>query len=181
MRLLLLSFMLAVGIGTANATPITVDLNAGAPVGGVDSFVVQGYEFSFGPDPIPLPPPYNNGFITPDFAFCPGCEMYMEAANGSAFSLISVDAFASFGSTTDTLEVTGFFKDGSSDSLLFQMDNVAGTFAIGWDNLDRVVFDNLDDDPTSMPRLVASQVPLPAGFWLLGSALLAMRSVRRFR
>jgi len=70
--------------------------------------------------------------------------------------------------------VTGYFDDGSSSSIDFNMSGTTQNFAITWGGLTRVVFDNLGDDPTSIPLIRASEVPIPAAVWLFGSALAAL-------
>lgn len=164
---------------TAQASIIGIDLADSSTTGGIDPFTYRGYEFSFGPDPIPNPPAYINGFVVPGFAFCPGCEMHMEAANGSVFSLYSFEAYAAFGALDETLRVTGYFDDGSSSFADFDISDTAQSFALPWAGLTRVVFDNLGDDPTAMGIIRVSEVPLPAAFWLFGSALAGLGWMRR--
>jgi hypothetical protein len=163
---------------SAQAAIIDIDLTDPIVTTGNGPFILQGYEFSF--DPIPFEPAYDNsGFLATEFAFCPGCEMYMEAVNGSAFSLQSLEAYAAWGYLDDTLRVTGYFDDGSSSFADFSMSDSAQNFILSWSGLTQVKFDNLGDDPTSIPLIRASEVPVPAAVWLFGSALAGLGWFRR--
>lgn len=94
MQKILAMLLLSCTTAIAQAAIIEIDLTDPSVGLGSDPFILKGYEFSFGPNPLPFEPAYDNvGIIVSEFAFCPGCEMYMEAVNGSVFSLYSFEAY----------------------------------------------------------------------------------------
>ncbi len=179
----LIAAVLLLSCGLVQAATITIDFeDPSLPnPGGPEGFVTQGFEFTFGPDPIP----FENAFYTGGrVAFCPGCDMYMENANGDVFSLYSFEG-QGFPQPDDvTIEITGFLAGGGT---LFEVVPLTGDlqlFELNWDGLFRVEFNptdsvDLGSFPTIIDTVVVSGVPIPAAVWLFGSGLGLLGWMRR--
>ena len=115
-------------------------------------------------------------------------SIFLRAANGSAFSLSSVDVAAAFNNSPATsLTISGFFNGLLTGSLTIA--NLGGFQTVatsGFLNVDRVVFDGLGGgggfELDNVALSAASAVPEPAtwammllGFGLIGASLRTRR------
>lgn len=188
MRSILVTVLL-LGVPLVQAANVTIDFSdPSLPVtGNEEGFSTDGYDFTFGPVPIPQPNAFYITTSTPGnpgddeaLAYCPLCYVAMERSDGAGFSLYSFDAVSVF-SNID-LQVTGYLEAGGTlvETVAVSAVGPAQSFAINWGGLVRVEFDSVSDDGAQiLDNIIATAVPIPAAAWLFGSALAGLSLIRR--
>jgi hypothetical protein len=170
------AFLIVLLLASTSVYAVTIDFSDPAlPTSGLEEgFETNGFSFTFGPEPIPNPPAFAIGSLGMvgfhALAFCPGCDMALERTNGSEFSLHSFEALIFSIPSVPTLEVTGY-TSGESVVQSFILTDASQSFEVNWNSLTRVEFNYFGSEPTIMPTITVSSVPIPAAVWLFGSGL----------
>lgn len=174
MRLFVLFFLLVTS-SAATAATITIDFSDPTlpSPGTVEGFETDGFAFTFAS-------PFDDPFYTGGrVAFCPGCDMFMENANGDTFSFYSFEAQGLSDPGVISIEVTGYLEGGGTLFESVPIDSTSQLIEINWDGLIRVEFNPTESVefgsyPTIIDNITVSAVPIPAAAWLFGSALLGL-------
>jgi len=149
------------------AADVTIDFtdpnipDLGPTDGSSAGFDTQGYRFSFGPEPIPAPPPYIVASDPGTLSVCPMCYADVALADGGAFSLYSLELDSVIGGTQ--IEVTGYRSDGSSELVLVSTDD-QDLVTTNWHDLERVRIDAMFSDWIIVRNLSLGGGPEPVRF-----------------
>ena len=179
---------------TAWASSITIDFTDPSIPEAADSFITEGYEFSFGPEPNPTPPYYQ--VLSPGLAYCAGCEVFIERQDGLSFNFQELDIYAYAGAPAGALfDIKGYTSGGDVLSQSINVDSPTTTYSIDWNEVVRVeltgiycAFSSPEDGVVCGPSnsqitilnsITVSEVPIPAAVWLFGSALAGLGWIRR--
>lgn len=183
MKRSLIAILLLFGAAVANATQVLVDFSGvapGFPVSTVDS---DGFRFTAGTDDFAVGS--NFGPTGSTAIAIAGAGSTMELLATGTFSLESFKMRTFSGSNEDVV-VTGYLQSGG---LISQNLTIIGSYAPtysfsdAWQGLVSVQFDTSGGSPVYLDDIytdvVLSEVPVPAAFWLFGSALAGLGWVRR--
>jgi len=164
----------------AQASTVTIDFEEVTPVSGMAPVGVdsKGYSFyastSFGnPPDIGVNSAGIYALAENNFGFCETCGAYitMERTDGGSFAILALESY-SFVSGVFSGTVTG----GGAASLGVPV----GTG--DWLNLESMMFSEFttfSDNYVQLDDIVVNAVPIPAAFWLFGSALAGLGWFRR--
>jgi len=167
------------------AAPLTIDFEDLSDDGFVSVIESGGFVFSSNGSPDPLLA--TTSAIDGDFslAWCPFlCEVAMETANGSTFSLFSFDTYGvGYESGPLFFDVLGYRADGSTVTETFPGATSQQSISLqgNWTDLTRVEFSPQYSAVFGyvIDNIEVSVVPIPAAAWLFGSALMALGWARK--